>query len=135
MDPPAPVMRPREAQAIIAILRAPELAVAASIRNRRFRADTERLNSGPAGEVTKVLGVHVLSGVHEDLSFGERRRLDQARSLLVPELALAQRVDPARIEGEIQVTVAARPRGLRRHGPRRGGRASLFGGARSASLV
>jgi CarD family transcriptional regulator len=38
----------------------------------------------------------------KDLSFGERRLLDQARSLLVQELALAKKVKPDSIEGEIQ---------------------------------
>ena len=37
----------------------------------------------------------------KDLSFGERRLLDQAKSLLVNELALAKQVQLVAIEGEI----------------------------------
>jgi len=43
----------------------------------------------------------------KDLSFGERRLLDQARSLLVQELALARKVLPAAMEGEIQQIFSA----------------------------
>jgi CarD family transcriptional regulator len=35
------------------------------------------------------------------LSFGERRLLDQAKSLLVKELALAKQMQPGAMEGEI----------------------------------
>jgi CarD family transcriptional regulator len=43
----------------------------------------------------------------KDLSFGERRLLDQARSLLIHELALAKNVDHSNIEGEIQEIFSA----------------------------
>jgi CarD family transcriptional regulator len=43
----------------------------------------------------------------KDLSFGERRLLDQAKSLLVQELALATHVEPVSIEGEIKQILSA----------------------------
>ena len=38
----------------------------------------------------------------KDLSYGERRLMDQAKSLLVKELALAKRVTEAAVEKEIE---------------------------------
>lgn len=97
-----PVMQQHEARDIIDILRAPEVAVDVQPWNRRFRAYTEMLKSGLPTEIAKVLRDMYRLKFDKDLSFGERRLLDQARGLLVQELALATQVEPAQIEGEIQ---------------------------------
>ena len=97
-----PVMKKREAQKILDILKAPEVAVDLQPWNRRFRAYTEMLKSGSPYEIAKVLRDMYRLKFDKDLSFGERRLLDQARSLLVQELALAKKVKPDSIEGEIQ---------------------------------
>lgn len=77
-----PVMKKREADKIIDILRAPEVAVDVQPWNRRFRAYTEMLKSGLPAEIAKVLRDMYRLKFDKDLSFGERRLLDQARSLL-----------------------------------------------------
>ena len=97
-----PVMKKKEAQHILEILKAPEVAVDLQPWNRRFRAYTEMLKSGLPSEIAKVLRDMYRLKFDKDLSFGERRLLDQARSLLVQELALARKVLPAAMEGEIQ---------------------------------
>lgn len=102
-----PVMNKREADKILGILRAPEVAVDLQPWNRRFRAYTEMLKSGLPSEIAKVLRDMYRLKFDKDLSFGERRLLDQARSLLIQELALAKRVAPASIEGEIQQIFSA----------------------------
>ena len=102
-----PVMKKREAQKILEILRAPEVAVDLQPWNRRFRAYTEMLKSGLPSEIAKVLRDMYRLKFDKDLSFGERRLLDQARSLLIQELALAKKVAPATIEGEIQQIFSA----------------------------
>lgn len=102
-----PVMKKREADKILNILRAPEVAVDLQPWNRRFRAYTEMLKSGAPSEIAKVLRDMYRLKFDKDLSFGERRLLDQARSLLIQELALAKRVAPASIEGEIQQIFSA----------------------------
>jgi CarD family transcriptional regulator len=102
-----PVMKKREAQRILDILRAPEVAVDLQPWNRRFRAYTEMLKSGSPSEIAKVLRDMYRLKFDKDLSFGERRLLDQARSLLIRELALAKKVKPASIEGEIQEIFSA----------------------------
>jgi CarD family transcriptional regulator len=97
-----PIMKKKEAQAIFDILKTPEVAVDVQPWNRRFRAYTEMLKSGLPTEIAKVLRDMYRLKFDKDLSFGERRLLDQARSLLVQELALAKKVKPDSIEGEIQ---------------------------------
>lgn len=102
-----PVMKKREAQKILDILRSPEVAVDLQPWNRRFRAYTEMLKSGLPTEIAKVLRDMYRLKFDKDLSFGERRLLDQARSLLVQELALAKKVNRESIEGEIQQILSA----------------------------
>ena len=102
-----PVMKKKEAQKILDILKAPEVAVDLQPWNRRFRAYTEMLKSGLPSEIAKVLRDMYRLKFDKDLSFGERRLLDQARSLLVQELALARKVPPAAMEGEIQQIFSA----------------------------
>jgi CarD family transcriptional regulator len=101
------VMKKREAEKILDILRAPEVAVDLQPWNRRFRAYTEMLKSGLPSEIAKVLRDMYRLKFDKDLSFGERRLLDQARSLLIQELALAKKVAAKSIEGEIQQIFAA----------------------------
>lgn len=101
------VMKKKEAQKILDILKAPEVAVDLQPWNRRFRAYTEMLKSGLPSEIAKVLRDMYRLKFDKDLSFGERRLLDQARSLLIQELALAKKVAPAAMEGEIQQIFSA----------------------------
>ena len=65
------------------------------------------LKSGLPSEIAKVLRDMYRLKFDKDLSFGERRLLDQARSLLVQELALAKKVAPTAMEGEIQQIFSA----------------------------
>jgi CarD family transcriptional regulator len=102
-----PVMKKKEAQSILEILKAPEVAVDLQPWNRRFRAYTEMLKGGLPSEIAKVLLDMYRLKFDKDLSFGERRLLDQARSLLVQELAIARKILPAAMEGEIQQIFSA----------------------------
>ena len=95
------VMSKKEADKVLRILRAPEVAVDLQPWNRRFRAYTEMLKSGSPYEIAKVLRDMYRLKFDKDLSFGERRLLDQAKSLLLKELALAKQVKQAAMEGEI----------------------------------
>ena len=87
-----PVMKKKEAQKILDILKAPEVAVDLQPWNRRFRAYTEMLKSGLPSEIAKVLRDMYRLKFDKELSFGERRLLDQAKSLLLKELAAAKGV-------------------------------------------
>jgi CarD family transcriptional regulator len=95
------VMSAREANAVLSTMRAREVAVDLQPWSRRFRAYTEMIKSGSPHEVAKVLrDMHRLR-FDKDLSFGERRLLDQAKSLLVKELALAKGVTEAQLLADV----------------------------------
>lgn len=98
------VMTKREAERVLEVFRGTEKAVGGGPWNRRQRAYNEMIKSGSPYEVAKVLrDLYAIKFKSEkDLSYGERRLLDQAKSLLVKELALAKRITEAAIEAEIE---------------------------------
>jgi len=83
------VINREEANTVMGILRSDEVAVKTQPWNRRYREYMEMLKSGSPQEVAKVLRDLYRLKTEKDLSFGERRLLDTARTLLVTELALA----------------------------------------------
>lgn len=100
------VMGRAESDEILAVLRAPEVAVGAQPWNRRFRAYSDMVKSGQPLEIAKVLRDMNRLRTGKELSFGERRLLDQARGLLLQELALARRVPASEVEQEIDAIFA-----------------------------
>lgn len=55
--------------------------------NRRYREYSEKLKSGSLGDVAYVLKELLLIGGGKELSFGERRLLEQAMGLITLEVA------------------------------------------------
>lgn len=95
------VMSSKEADAVLDTMKAKEVAVDVQPWSRRFRAYTEMIKSGSPHEIAKVLrDMHRLK-FDKDLSFGERRLLDQAKSLLMKELALAKRMPEQKMAEQI----------------------------------
>ena len=92
----------KDAKKVMEILNADEIAVTTQPWNRRYREYMEMLKSGSPFEVAKVLRDLFRLRAEKDLSFGERRLLDTARSLLVMELSLSFKKKEAVIEAEIQ---------------------------------
>ena len=87
---------------ILQTMRAREVAVDVQPWSRRFRVYTEMIKSGSPVEIAKVLRDMNRLKFDKDLSFGERRLLDQARSLLLKELALAKKKTEADMADEIK---------------------------------
>jgi CarD family transcriptional regulator len=92
-----------EADDVFKILRKKEKVVESTTWNRRYREYMEKIKTGSVFEVAKVLrDLYLLKG-DKDLSFGERKMLDTARSLLVKEIAIAKNMTEDEIENEFKV--------------------------------
>jgi len=91
------VISKRDAEQVLAVMKRKEYAVTSQPWNRRFREYTEMMKSGKLVEVAKVLRDLSLLRQEKELSFGEKRLLEQARMMLVRELALAQRQKEDRV--------------------------------------
>ena len=69
--------------------------------NRRYREYMEKIKTGSLLEIATVLRDLCILRSDKDLSFGERKMLDTARSLLVQELALAKGVEHSDVVREL----------------------------------
>ena len=96
-----PVMSSKEADKVMDTMRAREVAVDLQPWSRRFRAYTEMIKCGSPHEVAKVLRDMYRLKFDKDLSFGERRHLDQAKSLLMKELAAAKKLTEAALQAQV----------------------------------
>lgn len=74
--------------------------------NRRYRDYMSKIKTGDPLEVAKVLRDLALLKSEKPLSFGERKMFDQARSLLVQEIACARDQDEAAVGAEIEALFA-----------------------------
>lgn len=84
------------------ILQTRELSVNGGTWNRRYREYMEKIKTGSIYELAEVLrDLTVLKG-DKELSFGERKMLDTARSLLLKELSIVQSIDEEDVEKEIR---------------------------------
>jgi CarD family transcriptional regulator len=96
-----PVMSSKEADRVLETMKAREVAVDLQPWSRRFRAYTEMIKCGSPQEVAKVLRDMYRLKFDKDLSFGERRLLDQAKSLLMKELAAAKGVPEPVLQAQV----------------------------------
>lgn len=98
------VMSPGDADAVLAVFQSKEKAVGNGPWNRRQRAYNEMLKSGSPTEVARVLrDLYRVKFLNEkELSYGERRLMDQARALLLKELALAKDISENDMERQIE---------------------------------
>jgi len=73
--------------------------------SRQFREYQEKLRTGSIFEIAEVLRDLMRLQAVKELSFGERRVLDTARSLLVQELAACENTLPEKIDDQINSAV------------------------------
>lgn len=70
--------------------------------NKRYREYSDKLKSGDIFEVANVLRDINLLQKDKDLSFGEKRIMDSARSLLVKEISIAKNREEDSVTKEIE---------------------------------
>lgn len=83
------------------ILKTREISVNGGTWNRRYREYMEKIKTGSIYELAEVLRDLTVLKVDKELSFGERKMLDTARTLLLKELSIVQKVSEEDIEKEI----------------------------------
>jgi CarD family transcriptional regulator len=83
------------------ILKEPRPKAKLSTWNRRYRDYSQKLRSGSLYEIAEVL--RDLNGIRcgKELSFGERKMLENARALLVSEIAVIKRRSEDKVIVEI----------------------------------
>ncbi|BDD87533.1 CarD family transcriptional regulator [Desulfofustis limnaeus] len=96
------VVNKKEASEVLKILKDRAIEIDSQTWNRRYREYMEKIKTGSIFEVAAVLRDLFLLSADKDLSYGERKMLDTAKSLLVKELSIAQEVAEEKISQKIE---------------------------------
>jgi CarD family transcriptional regulator len=92
----------QEIREIFDILRERTIAFDNQTWNRRYRGFMDKIKTGSIYDVAEVLRDLYRLKTDKQLSFGERRMLDTARSLIVKEIAIARRQTEDNVRAEIE---------------------------------
>lgn len=101
----------KEVPKVFSILKERDSCVDNQTWNRRYRDYMEKIKSGSVYEVAEVY--RDLTNIKQDkeLSFGERKMLDTARSLLIKEISLAKNMKEEDVERDIQLNFSTQNAG------------------------
>lgn len=96
------VVDKKAVERVYEILRNRNFKIDTQTWNRRFREYSQKIETGSVFEIAEVLrDLSVLSN-DKELSFGEKKMLDKARSLLVSEIAIAKARPHEKVMGELR---------------------------------
>ncbi|NMB77162.1 MAG: CarD family transcriptional regulator [Myxococcales bacterium] len=84
------------------VLKGKGISVKSQTWNRRYREYMEKIKTGSIFDIAEVLRDLYLLKFDKDLSFGERKMLDTARSLLIKEVSIARNVREQVVEKELE---------------------------------
>ncbi len=90
-----------EVDNVYSILREKDVVITARPWNQRYREYMEKIKTGSVYEIAEVL--RDLYALQEDktLSFGERKMMDTAQSLLVKEISIADQINEEAVSERI----------------------------------
>src|SRR6186997_2820470 len=96
------VISEQEIREIFDILKERTIGFDTQTWNRRYRGFMDKIKTGSVFDVAEVMRDLYRLKAEKSLSFGERRMLETARSLIVNEIAVARRKTEAKIQAEIE---------------------------------
>src|SRR4030066_1238435 len=96
------IMDAKAVRSIYKILQNREVGTEPQPWNRRYRQYMDKLKSGSPFEIAEALRTLLLLKGEKALSFGERKMLDTARSLLVKDISTARSLTVCRAKGSLR---------------------------------
>ena len=101
------IISDKDVTQVYSILKMRDVKIDQTTWNRRYRDYMEKIKTGSIYEISEVLRDLFLLRHSKDLSFGERKMLDQAKALIVKEISIAKRTQESVVEQEIQQIFAS----------------------------
>ena len=95
------IVSEEEIPRIYDILKDKEVTVDKQTWNKRYKEYSEKIKTGSAYEIARVLRDLFILKVDKELSFGERKMMDTAKSLLIMEIAIAMNCEEQQIENDL----------------------------------
>jgi len=94
------IIPPKDVKKVYAILKEKNVEISPQPWNQRYRDYMQKIKTGSVYEIASVLrDLNVLSS-DKSLSFGEKKMMDTAKSLLVKEIALANKIQEKNVEDD-----------------------------------
>lgn len=97
-----PIVNEKQVQEVYSVLSRRGEKISTATWNRRYREYMEKINTGSLLEIASVLRDLYLLKNDKELSFGERKMLETARTLLVQELSLTKNLTTEQVISEIE---------------------------------
>ena len=88
---------------LFSILKKRDVILDSQTWNRRYRDYMEKIKTGSVFEVAEVYRDLLILRFDKELSFGERKMLDTARTLLVKEISLAKDITESKVESDLDL--------------------------------
>jgi CarD family transcriptional regulator len=93
-----PLIDRDEIPQIFEVLKKREISVVSASWNKRYREYKDKIKSGSIYELAEVFRNLYLIQTAKNLSFGEKKMLEMARSLMVKEISLVTGISEAEVE-------------------------------------
>jgi len=97
------VIHAREIPKVYAILRNKDVTIDKQTWNKRYREYLEKIKTGSVFEIARVLRDLFILKSDKNLSFGERKMMDTAKSLLIKEISVASNALETKIEEDLKM--------------------------------
>jgi len=86
---------------VFEILQDRDVEISAQTWNRRYRSYMDKIKTGSVFEVASVLRDLYILQSEKDLSYGERKMLDTAKTLLIREISIARKHEQQAVANDI----------------------------------
>ncbi|MFO7598412.1 MAG: CarD family transcriptional regulator [Candidatus Desulfacyla sp.] len=95
------IINETELPRLYSILEKRDVALDNQTWNRRYREYMDKIKTGSVFEVAEVYRDLLMLRVEKELSFGERKMLETARTLLIKEISLAKQIGESQVEKDL----------------------------------
>ncbi len=96
------IVSSEEADTIFNILAEKDVEIVTQPWNQRYRDYMDKIKTGAVDKIASVLRDLFVLQVDKDLSFGERKMMDTAKSLLIKEVSLAKGISEEQVLQQIE---------------------------------
>lgn len=95
------IISSKEVENVLDILMERDIKISSQTWNRRYRDYMDKIKTGSVFEVAVVLRDLYLLSDDKELSYGERKMMETAKSLLIKEISLARNEDEEKVEKQV----------------------------------
>ncbi|MBA4397576.1 MAG: CarD family transcriptional regulator, partial [Syntrophus sp. (in: bacteria)] len=96
------VIAREEIPKIYEILKNKDVTIDKQTWNKRYREYLEKIKTGSVFEIARVLRDLLILKSDKNLSFGERKMMDTAKSLLIKEISVASNAEETKVEQDLK---------------------------------